>query len=136
MRMFVPELGTVIVLERDWPLTVHDETRNLSVYDDLAAEAGVPLRFVGTSNSWRSHDGPGLPLVLPAGTELRVDRIYIRKGAEDFSSLTFIIESTTHPVLAGSYAGQPRVGARAASRKRRFWAKLEDVNRMEIRDVA
>lgn len=50
---------------------------------------------------------------LPVGTILTVDRIYIRKGAQDFSSLSF-------------WAQIPM------DKKRfRFWAKLSDVNEIE-----
>jgi len=51
-----------------------------------------------------------LPIKLKAGTILEVDRIYIRKGAEDFSSVTFKIRG--NKVL-------------------RFWAKLQDVNNIQ-----
>lgn len=59
--------------------------------------------------------------VLPAGTELQLDRVYIRKGSKDFSSLTFYIVQTPLPILAGTLKSG-----------RRFWAKLPDCNRMEV----
>ncbi|MDD3988210.1 MAG: hypothetical protein PHC93_04580 [Candidatus Omnitrophica bacterium] len=54
-----------------------------------------------------------VPLI--AGTILKVDRIYIRKGKgmSDFSSLTFYIKN-------GPYKGA------------RFWAKLNDVNQIKF----
>lgn len=55
----------------------------------------------------RNHLGFGAFFV--AGTILEVDRIYIRKGAADFSSVTFKIR------------GDKVV---------RFWAKLNDVNKI------
>lgn len=66
-------------------------------------------------NSWP------LQASLPAGTELQVDRIYIRKGLKDFSSITFYVVSSPKPELNASKKS-----------KRRFWAKLSDCNRMEI----
>lgn len=54
---------------------------------------------------------------LPAGTELKVDRIYIRKGNSDYSSLTF-------------YALIPGM-----KKKIRFFAKLKDVNNIEYEPV-
>lgn len=54
-----------------------------------------------------------LNVTLGAGTELLVDRVYIRKGAKDFSSLSFFIKN-------GPYKGA------------RFWAKLNEVNQMEV----
>lgn len=61
-----------------------------------------------------NHNRPFIPVTLPAGTVLKVDRIYIRKGMKDFSSLTFT--------------------AKLANMKKaaRFWVKLRDVNRMVI----
>src|ERR1700722_13237118 len=48
---------------------------------------------------------------FPKNTILIVDRIYIRAGAEEFSSLTFKIPSI---------------------KRGRFWAKLEDIHNMEF----
>jgi hypothetical protein len=36
-------------------------------------------------------------VTLPQGTELRVDRIYIRKGVKDFDSLTFLAKGIKKP---------------------------------------
>jgi len=49
---------------------------------------------------------------LPAGTVLTIDRIYLRKGASDFDSITFILNKPKG--VKG-----PMV---------RFWVKLSDVN--------
>lgn len=134
MKLFIPELGTRVVLQLDWHLTIHDESRNQSVYDALAEAAGVEPTMAGTSR-WRAWNGPDMALILPAGTVLTLDRIYIRKGQEDFSSLTFTIENTTHPLLEGLFLLPNWDGTKFTRRKRRFWAKLADVNRMEIEDV-
>ena len=49
------------------------------------------------------------PVTMEASTSLKIDRIYIRKGGAEYSSLTFWVKS-------GPYKGA------------RFWAKLSDVN--------
>lgn len=54
-----------------------------------------------------------VPLLLVDGTVLKVDRIYIRKGNKEYSSLTFYAKN-------GPYKGQ------------RFWAKLDEVNQLII----
>lgn len=59
--------------------------------------------------------------MLPAGTELQIGRIYIRKGAKDFSSISFDVTQSPLPILAGTKKSN-----------RRFWAKLTDCNKMEI----
>lgn len=53
----------------------------------------------------------GLIVTFPRGTVLEIDRIYIRKNAAEFSSVTFKI--------------------REKNKVLRFWAKLEDVNKIE-----
>lgn len=52
-------------------------------------------------------------VTLPMGSILSVDRIYIRKGASDYSSISFYLKS--HSTLQ-------------LKKKPRFWAKLEDCN--------
>jgi hypothetical protein len=54
-------------------------------------------------------DNP-LIFTLPKGTVLELDRIYIRKGAKEFSSTTFKLRKE----------------------KVRFWVKLADANRIEF----
>jgi hypothetical protein len=56
-------------------------------------------------------------VALPAGCELSVDRIYIRKGAGEWSSITFYLQSHPHTGF---------------KRKPRFWAKLSDCNHIEF----
>lgn len=53
-------------------------------------------------------------VTLPKDTVLKIDRIYIRKGGADYDSLSFFAE---HPSLSG---------------KKRFWAKLNDVNQIQF----
>jgi len=54
-------------------------------------------------------------VVFPAGTVLQVDRIYIRKGAADFSSITFKVKN---------FNGNKGIT--------RFWVKLEVANGMKF----
>lgn len=60
----------------------------------------------------------GTEVTLRAGQVLSVDRVYIRRGASDFSSITF------------NYIGAPKGSGRV-----RFWAKLADVNTIEFEEV-
>jgi len=53
------------------------------------------------------------PVTLPESTVLSVDRIYIRKGASEYSSISFYLKSHPHISL---------------KKKPRFWAKLDDCN--------
>lgn len=146
MKVFIPELGTKLVLSKPWSVVIINERRNapfvrlvMKVPPQGDATAPYwnnmfPLGYVWdhdihcTSVSFgrdgrrteqkktydyykskdikRSH-------TFPKGTELVVDRIYIRQGAAAFSSVTFKL----------------KVGKRIA----RFFAKLSEVNQMEVR---
>ncbi len=57
---------------------------------------------------------------LPAGSVLSIDRIYIRKGSSDWSSLTFFLKD--HPTMT-------------FKKKPRFWVNLPDCNDIEFEQV-
>jgi hypothetical protein len=92
------------------------ESRTVMVDEVADVEAKRELDAIWT----KLHCWP-IEATLPAGTELQVDRIYIRKGLKDFSSITFYVVSSPKPELNASKKS-----------RRRFWAKLSDCNRMEI----
>ena len=62
-------------------------------------------------------------LTLPINTILKVDRIYIRQGAGDFDSITFVVEDCPITELKSK-----KTGGLYKGKQLRFWAKLEDVN--------
>lgn len=74
---------------------------------------------------------PTLTVILPAGTLLSIDRIYIRKGASDFSSITFYAKELGEVVIPGSRWswGNQKPTKRKAQR---FWAKLADCNQIQF----
>lgn len=147
MRMFIPEIGTRIVLTQPWSLLIYCEHRNEAVHGRLRAglAAGEFERMQADAERLsdahyeecrkrysagfdqeraealldQAERAKAIPLILPVGTELTVDRIYIRKGVSAFSSLTFHLTRTAHPLLS-------------AKGRRRFWAKLDQVNQMEF----
>ena len=110
MKLYIPEIGDEFVLTSDWSFELFEEHRNTKAIQ----------RFVDKKYNWSW--GSRRPdqfwnVTLPKGTSLKVDRIYIRKGAGDYSSLTFWM------VLPGE------------KKKIRFWAKLYDVNKIEFEEV-
>lgn len=144
MKLYIPELGDKLTLDKDWTFTLEVECRNQIFYHlpylaKLAATikqkypgwemdsyidymGDAIIKYTKTGYTKRIDAKPLIGIIritLPKGTVLTVDRVYIRKGASEFSSITFRIASTTHPDLAGK-------------KKNRFWAKLADVNTMEI----
>jgi len=123
MQFYVPEIGEMIVLTTDWPFTLYREYRNSKLIEKL--DEPLPKHNLFGKDYPQSDYTPDIivagpsgggrrtlksqPCLLEKGTTLRVDRIYVRKGNSDYSSLTFIIKN-------GPYRGA------------RFWAKLDDVN--------
>jgi hypothetical protein len=76
--------------------------------------------------AYREAEHPKVDVTFPKDTCLTVDRVYIRKGASEFSSLTFFIGNSPMPEL------QPvKKGGRWPSGPRRFFARLADVNKIE-----
>jgi hypothetical protein len=150
MRMFIPEIGTRFTLQEDWTFTLHKEHRNDTVWEKLRAadpdtfeqlEAEIrraldlmneyrdrpisrdPNTRERNEAQWRAqldhyYDIQKVDVTLPAGTEITLDRLYIRKGISDYSSATFNLNATNHPALD-------------VKGRKRFWAKLQDVNRIE-----
>ncbi len=148
MKLFIPEIGTKMILQDDWSFTLYAEYRNEKLFTllDLATVRGPDtptLQIVSLSllqqsfpntrpdclgrhtfsinfnniRGWLSENTLGvdsISITLPENTELSIDRIYIRKGNKDYSSVTF-------------WAKLPN-----QKKKVRFWAKLVDVNKMNI----
>lgn len=63
-----------------------------------------------------------LHIIFPTGTILKVDRVYIRKGAKDFSSITF------HAKNLEIVNGEFTISNKKKPKSFRFWAKLSDCN--------
>jgi len=57
---------------------------------------------------------------------LKVDRVYIRKGMEDFSSITFVVVSSPDKRLIKKKDGG------LAPKAVRFWVKLQETRSIEI----
>lgn len=73
----IPSIGDVLILDKPWTFRLFHEYRNetlLAVFD----------------KKYNEDRGGYTVVTLPRGTELRVDRIYIRKGVKDYDSLTFL----------------------------------------------
>lgn len=121
MKFFVPAVGYQIVLAADWNFSLYLEDRN-----DTCLKLLAPKVYEDVKSNWhnRSKSGKGWPLdykhesvMLPKGTKLEIDRVYVRtankakEGSDNYDSITFKV-----------------VGEKS---KVRFWAKLEDVNNIE-----
>lgn len=93
--------------------------------DCRAVEQACPeyVKWHEDNNIWRSQvEQVGvaeLPITFPAGTVLKVDRIYIRKGSSDFSSISFWAHGLPTPL-----GKKPKAA--------RFWAKLQECNKIQF----
>lgn len=99
-QMYIPEIGNVIKLEKDWKFTLYCEYRNEKLFEAIFKE----------KYNYRA-DGQDIEVTLPKGATLTIDRIYIRQGLSNYSSLSFYLDC---PAIS--------------SKRLRFWAKLIDVN--------
>jgi hypothetical protein len=111
IRFCVPTIGTQIVLAKPWTFDVYNEYRNgslLKIMRDGWTEDDI---------NWRDDVKSMGQCTFPAGTKLKVARIYIRLGLSDFDSLTFTVKECPD--------------GRFKKKGIRFWAKLRDVNKIE-----
>jgi len=107
MKLYIPKLGDELKLTSDWTFKLESEYRNSGLYDELYGERN-------RQRGYRDHETKDT--TLPKDTVLKVDRIYIRQGSEDYDSVTFRI----------SYCPNTKLN------KKRFWVKLNDANNIEF----
>lgn len=101
--LFIPEIGTELLLTSDWDFPLYMEFRNIKNC----------YRLFGIKTEDMPYDSSkSFNVSIKAGSILKVDRIYIKKGLSSFSSITF---NVTYP---------------DKKTKGRFWAKLKDVNKI------
>lgn len=111
-QFLIPDIGTVVKLEADWQFRLYSEGRNETL-----------LKFIGKGlTGWDQRLKEHL-LTIRAGSELSVDRVYVRKGVGAYSSITFHLRKN----------GVIQFGGKEIKAKGRFWAKLSDVNKMKVR---
>ena len=109
-KIFIPTIGTKFKLIQDWNFALIKDHRNRAIFELF----NIPY---GDQYGHASLRGQQFGRVtLPANTILQVDRIYIRKGAPDYDSLSFFISSSD--ILPNK-------------KKIRFFAKLVDINNIE-----
>lgn len=118
MRAFIPEIGSKLTLEKDWTFELYQEYRNKHIF---IADGRKEDR------NWR-EPMKSYQRTLPAGSVVMVDRIYVRQGAKDFSSVTLYLLETTDKVLTKQGKRTQPFKAKGAKHFGRFWVKLDDFN--------
>lgn len=117
-KLYIPEIGDEIKLIKDWVFNLYEEHRNFGLWEQVTGKKYNPIY---------NEKMKSVSCTLPKDTILAIDRIYIRKGASDFSSLSFRIIS--HPV----WTNEKKVfGSKQIFR---FWAELADCNTIEFEQV-
>lgn len=150
IRLFVPEIGTKITLAEDWSFSLYCERRNEALLDatnhrtlsnnincgyysfynlkDKEKEFIKEMGWHLEPSVCARYDDCYNIVTLPMGTILTVDRIYVRKGSSDFSSISFNVDKKSIEKNFSDFA--TRV---AGSKGRcRFWAKLKDCNKIHF----
>ena len=117
MKMYIPELGDIIELTKPWKFSLYNESRNKDI---LKLITDKEVHWDGIRGMKRGIVANHV--TFPKGTQLKIDRIYIRKGAKEYSSITFRVANIDQETDLGKIIGK---------KKSRFWAKLEDVNMIE-----
>lgn len=130
MKMFIPPLGTELVITETWSPTIEHERRNMGLIQAVALNKTVdPCSgeyLCDTCNvygSWRCpqckhYVGTNVAKsVVPflSGIILIPDRYYIRKNCKEFDSVTFRIKSSNKTID-----------------KKRFWVKLSDLDSLNV----
>jgi hypothetical protein len=115
VKLYIPSLGDHLRLTAPWTFELHHEYRNETMF----ALQGIELKdgyFDAT---------PPAQVTLPAGSELGIDRIYIRRGAREYDSITFNL-------LGAKLQDKKRYGTKA---RVRFWVKLACANQIEFESL-
>jgi len=126
MKMYIPEISDEIRLLSDWTFGLVNETRNATLMEKIGDNRSTQYAYRDPYTT--------VPCTIPAGAVLKIDRIYVRKGKGDFSSITFLWkgESIDPRVVQRDpqYWGETIV--KIPRKPVRFWAKLDDVNNIEF----
>jgi hypothetical protein len=109
-KLFIPPLGTKLILTNDIWFKLHCERRNKTLWNLVSAVPYDRIQF-------QYRRGNSVNCYLPIGTELKVARVYVRKGAERHDSVTF-----------SGYISPTGVGRMHPIR---FWMPLADANKLE-----
>jgi len=102
------------------------------------AEKNCPeyLQYLKDYDIWYGKcalaENKDLIVTIPVGTILKVDRIYIRKGAKDYSSITFFANM---PAVESLRTKNYKKTKKEKKKAVRFWAKLSVCNEIEFSKI-
>ncbi len=137
-QLYIPSVGDEIRLTEDWHFGLINEDRNSSLMEFTKDPREV---------EWQSQKQTSCPCMIPAGEVLKIDRIYIRKGKEEYDSITFMWKNkrtqrrekertiTSWPNGFGGPTSSTVVIDKIPARPIRFWVKLDDANKIVFEPV-
>lgn len=128
-RLTVPWIGAEIALSAPWTFQLFRECRNATMWEVCGGA------IEGSKWGWYGSNLQKMTVTLPVGTVLGVDRIYIRRGAVAYDSLTFWLKKTVDPRFTIQKIGKKGQILKSKTRSCRFWAKLADVNNIECQPI-
>ncbi len=132
MKLFIPKIGTRLVLKSDWKFKLHDERRNENFWHSLHGEPAKKIYYYGysyygysggyhtsptpTATAKDQGKGPADPIdtVVPKGTVLFVESFHIQKG--HIPSIALRIKKGNPTKISTG----------------KFTADIEDINQMEV----
>lgn len=129
-QLYIPEIGDIITLSKEWVFDLYNEERNETLMKHLGDTRDIRL-------SWDNRQLNAVKHAIPPGVKLKIDRVYIRKGQGDYSSVTFLwvgarIPGYTEIIPAEppskGFSGRREYVTKYPAKPVRFWAKLSDVN--------
>lgn len=113
MKVFIPSITSKFKLTQDWTFRLFIEYRNNKLLDRMGFDNNRLCQLFNVTSSYYVPSDKFIVVTFPAGIELSVDRVYIKRGQQAFDSVTFRVK---FPDIKGGF---------------RFWAKLSDVNKIE-----
>jgi hypothetical protein len=130
MNLFIPDIGTLLKLEQDWTFTLYSERRTESLMRIFSQET-IPTdaQLNWNLQTIRQTLYKNQVVELPRGLVIKVDRVYIRKGLSQFSSITFTVPK---PKTKKEKEEMPH-NVNFASCK--FWVKLHECNGVQFTTV-
>lgn len=122
-QLFIPHLGDMIELTGPWVFTLHKEYRNTTFAKAAGLVRMEHQEMMRTDwrtqkeelHEWDSETYDDKTIMsFEAGTVLAFSRIYIRQGMSDYDSVTFRVVECVKKKL----------------KRKRFWVKLDDANKI------
>lgn len=142
MKLMMPTVGSKLKLLEPWTFCLFHERRN----DSLGIRLGLNPntfgygKFVFDDKHVQRSVYAVSNVTLPAGTTLKVERIYIKRGSSDYDSLTFTVQSC--PIQLNEVEctslfkiSNPDSGRTNRNSKPRFWVKLYDANSIQFEEI-